>query len=50
MVGPCRARMVDRMVLSSYVQPMEWNSPSMDVPVPGPEAAQSIIDRRASFN
>ena len=50
MVGLCRARMVDRMVLSSYVQPMEWDHPSVDTPVLGPEVAQSIIDRWAPFN
>ena len=28
MVDLCRARMVYRLVLSSYVQPMEWDHPS----------------------
>ena len=43
MAGPRMARMVDRMVLSSYVQPMEWDHPSVDAPVPGLETTQSII-------
>ena len=40
-----KARMVDRIVLSSYVQSMEWDHPFVDAPVLGLEAAQSIIDR-----
>ena len=44
MVRPCKARMVDRMVLSSYFQSMEWDRPFVDTSVPGPKAAQSIID------
>ena len=39
MAGPRRARMVDMMVLSSYVQLMEWAHPSVDTVVPGPMAA-----------
>ena len=30
MAGPHRMRMPNRIVLSSYVQPMEWDRPSMD--------------------
>ena len=50
MVDPCRARMVYRLALSSYVQPMEWDHPSVDAPIPSPKVSQSIIDRWAPFN
>ena len=50
MAGPRRMRMPSRIVLSSYVQPMEWDCPSMDTLAPGPKAAQSIIDCWAPFN
>ena len=39
MASPRKARMVDKIVLSSYIQPMEWDRPSVDTPVPGLEAA-----------
>ena len=38
-VGPRRAKMLDKLVLSSYVHPMEWDRPSVDMPTHGPEAA-----------
>ena len=44
MVDSRRARMVDKMVLISYVQLMEYDLPYVDVSVLSPEAAQSIID------
>ena len=34
--GPRKVRMPNRMVLSSYVQPMEWDHPSVDTPTPSP--------------
>ena len=39
MAGPRRAKMLDRIVLSSFVQPMEWNRLSVDTLTPGLEAA-----------
>ena len=45
-----KARLPDRLVLGSYVKPMEWARPSMDTSVPNPDAAQSIIDRWNPFN
>ena len=50
MVGPHKARMPDRIVLTSFIQMMEWDRPSVDTPALGPEAAQSIIDHWAPFN
>ena len=50
MVGPLRARMLDNVVLGSYVQPTEWDCPSTDKYALGPEAALSIIDRWNPFN
>ena len=43
-VDPRRARMPNRIVLSSFVQLMERDRPSVDTPAPSLEAAQSIID------
>ena len=48
--GSRRAMMPNRIMLSSFVQSMEWDRPSMDIPTPGLKAAHLIIDRRASFN
>ena len=45
MAGLRRARMSDRIVLSSFVQLIEWDRPSVDTPALGPEVAQSIIGR-----
>ena len=47
---PRRARLLDRLVLGSYVKPMEWGYPSADMPTPGPDVAQSIIDCWNHFN
>ena len=38
MVGPHRARMPDKILLSSFVQPMKWDRPSVDTPSLGPKA------------
>ena len=32
MASPHKARMLDRIVLSSFVKPMEWDRPSVDTP------------------
>ena len=48
--GPHKLRMLNRIVLSSFVQPMERDRPSVDTPTPDPEATQSIIDHWAPFN
>ena len=48
--GPCRARGPVRLALNSLVQPMKWEHLSTDTSIPGPEAAQSIIDCRNPFN
>ena len=50
MAGPHRAMMLDRILLSSFVQPMEWDRPLVDTPNPDLEAGHSIIDRWAPFN
>ena len=50
MAGPRRARIPNRMVLGSYVQPMEWDRPSTDTLALGPKVAQSIIDHWDPFN
>ena len=42
--------MLNRIVLSSFVQPMERDRPSVGTPTPDPEATQSIIDHWAPFN
>ena len=47
---PRRPRGPDRLVLNSPIQPMKWDHPLTDTFVPGPDAAQSIIDRRNPFN
>ena len=48
--SPCKPRMLNRFVLSSYVLPQEWDCPSADVVAPGLEAAREIIDRWSPFN
>ena len=37
----CRARLPDRLMLGSYVKPMKWGRPSVDMPAP----SIAIIDR-----
>ena len=44
------ARLPDRLMLGSYVKPMEWGRPSMDTLALGPNEARSIIDRWNPFN
>ena len=41
--------MPDKIVLSSFVQSMEWDRPLVDTPTLGLEAAQFIIDHWAPF-
>ena len=48
--GARKARLPDRLMLSSYVKLMEWGHPSTDTSVPGPDATQAIIDRWNPFN
>ena len=42
--------MPNKLVLGSYVKPMEWARPSTNKLIPGPDAAWSIIDRWNPFN
>ena len=37
-------RPLDRLVLSSYVEPMEWAKPKEDTPTPDQEAARALIN------
>ena len=39
MANPCKVRMLDRIVLSSFVQPMEWDRPSVDTSTLGPKVS-----------
>ena len=43
--GPRRPRMLDQLLLSSYVPPQEWVHPSVDTVAPRLEGALEIIDR-----
>ena len=45
-----RARLPDRLMLGSYVKPMEWGHPLVDKPTPGLDEARSIIDRKNPFD
>ena len=40
----CKARLLDRLVLGSYVKPMKWGRPSTDTSAPSPDATREIID------
>ena len=42
-LGARRARLPDRMMLGSYVKPMEWGRPSVDTPTPSLEDAWSLL-------
>ena len=48
--GLYRPRGPDKLVLNSCVKPMKWDHLSVDTYVPGPDVAQSIIDRWNPFN
>ena len=48
--GPHRPRMLDPLLLSSYVPPQEWFPPSASIMAPNLEGAWEIIDRWSSFN
>ena len=45
-----RVGLPNRLMLGSYVKPMEWGCPSVDTPTPGPYEARLIIDRQNPFN
>ena len=47
---PRRLRMLDRLVLGSYVLPQEWDHPSANVAAPNLKATQEIIDHWGPFN
>ena len=49
-VGPRRPRMLDRLLLSSYVLPREGVPSSADIVAPGLESAREIIDCWSPFN
>ena len=48
--GACKIRLPDRLVLGSYVKPMEWARPLVDMLDLGSNAARSIIGRWNPFN
>ena len=48
--SPCRLRMLDRLLLSSYVPPHEWVLSLVNIVAPGLEGAREIIDRWNPFN
>ena len=48
--GPPMPRILDRLLLSSYVPPQPWVHPSTDTVAPDLEGAQEIIDRSSPFN
>ena len=47
---PLRLRGIDKLVISTPIIPMKWVQPSTSASVPGPNRAQSIIDRWSPFN
>ena len=49
-VDPCKPRMLNRLLLSSYVTPHEWVHPMVDTVAPSPEGACEIIDHLSPFN
>ena len=44
------ARLLDRLVLDSYVKLMEWGRPLVETSAPGSDATWAIIDRWNLFN
>ena len=48
--GPRKPRMLDRLLLSSYVTPQEWVHPMVDTVAPSLEGAWEIIDHLSPFN
>ena len=48
--APCRLKGPGWLVLNSPVISMKWEHLSSSEPNPGPNTAQSIIDRRSPFN
>ena len=49
-IGPRRPRMLDWLLLSSYVSPQEWIHPSVYMVALGLEGAREIIDHYSPFN
>ena len=49
-IGPHRQRMLDRLLLSSYVPPQEWVHSLANIMAPGSESTQEIIDHWSPFN
>ena len=49
-IGARKARLLDRLMLGSYVKPMEWAHPSINTLAPSPDVARSIIDYWNPFN
>ena len=40
---PHKLRLLNRLMLGSYILPQEWDHTSMDTVAPGPKAAREII-------
>ena len=49
-VSPRRPRMPNRLMLSSYILPYEWDRPLADMVAPRPKAARKIMDHWSPFN
>ena len=48
-LGAHKPTLPDRLMLGSYVKPMEWDHPSRDISTSGLDAARAIIDRLNPF-
>ena len=49
-IDPRKSRMLDRLLLSSYVPPQKWVHPSANTVALSLEGAREIIDCWSSFN
>ena len=48
--GALRTRPLEKMILSSYVKPLEWSRPAVDAPTPDYEAARLLVRKCNPFD